>query len=255
MAGRLKYWGWGFETVTLSVAERDGLLSTLARDFRIVPTAENSIPTVSDINLTEPRISPPPSLGSICTQETVRTYPPQLRPVPARFDPDLRPGLRPRSRRGGLPEGMSRIWWPCSRWAGEAGAALIPYGGGSSVVGGVTPDIGDGFSGTVTVDTSRMNRVLEVDAESPSRSNPGRRPRTGARGGPEAPRRDVAALPPIVPAFHPGRVDRHPVRWPLRHPLHPHRRPGGECDHGHPGGAGSSRGVCLHPVPDRARIG
>jgi alkyldihydroxyacetonephosphate synthase len=48
-------------------------------------------------------------------------------------------------------------------WAGEAGAALIPFGGGSSVVGGVTPDIDDRFKGTVTMDLSRMNRVLEVD--------------------------------------------------------------------------------------------
>ena len=40
---------------------------------------------------------------------------------------------------------------------------LVPFGGGSSVVGGVTPDIDDIFAGTVTLDMSRMNRVLEVD--------------------------------------------------------------------------------------------
>ena len=49
-------------------------------------------------------------------------------------------------------------------WAGGKGAALIPYGGGSSVVGGV--DAGCRrrlYTGTVTVDMSRLNKVLEVD--------------------------------------------------------------------------------------------
>jgi alkyldihydroxyacetonephosphate synthase len=48
-------------------------------------------------------------------------------------------------------------------WALGAGAAVIPYGGGTSVVGGVEPDVGDGFAGVVTIDLRRLNRVLEVD--------------------------------------------------------------------------------------------
>ena len=48
-------------------------------------------------------------------------------------------------------------------WCGDAGSALIPYGGGSSVVGGVTSDVDSRFNGTVTVDMSRMNKVLEID--------------------------------------------------------------------------------------------
>ena len=45
----------------------------------------------------------------------------------------------------------------------ETGAAVVPWGAGSSVVGGVTPDVGDGYAGTVSVDLSRLNKVLEVD--------------------------------------------------------------------------------------------
>ena len=47
-----------------------------------------------------------------------------------------------------------------------AQAAAIPYGGGTSVVGGVEPRVGDAYRGTVSVDLRRLDQVLEVDAES-----------------------------------------------------------------------------------------
>src|SRR5437762_2553031 len=51
-------------------------------------------------------------------------------------------------------------------WAATAGAAVIPYGGGSSVVGGVEADVGDRYRGAVSLDLSRLDRVLEVDRAS-----------------------------------------------------------------------------------------
>ena len=51
-------------------------------------------------------------------------------------------------------------------WAAAAKVAVIPFGAGSSVVGGVEPDVGDGFAGAVSLDMRRFNRVLEVDAVS-----------------------------------------------------------------------------------------
>jgi len=41
--------------------------------------------------------------------------------------------------------------------------AVIPFGGGSSVVGGVEPRLGPRHRGAVTVDLSRLREVLEVD--------------------------------------------------------------------------------------------
>ncbi|MCC6337792.1 MAG: FAD-binding oxidoreductase [Myxococcales bacterium] len=41
--------------------------------------------------------------------------------------------------------------------------SVIPFGGGSSVVGGVEPRLGPAHRGAVTVDLSRLSRVLEVD--------------------------------------------------------------------------------------------
>jgi alkyldihydroxyacetonephosphate synthase len=49
-------------------------------------------------------------------------------------------------------------------WAEAEGAAVIPFGGGTSVVGGVEPRLGE--RPVVTMDLRRLDRVLEVDPES-----------------------------------------------------------------------------------------
>jgi alkyldihydroxyacetonephosphate synthase len=51
-------------------------------------------------------------------------------------------------------------------WAGTQHAAVIPYGGGTSVVGGVEPRGLEGYNGVVSLDVSHMDRVLEVDVAS-----------------------------------------------------------------------------------------
>jgi len=49
-------------------------------------------------------------------------------------------------------------------WCGSQGHAVVPYGGGSSVVGGVDPP--EGFGGIVTIDMEHFDRVLELDGTS-----------------------------------------------------------------------------------------
>src|SRR5205823_6676822 len=51
-------------------------------------------------------------------------------------------------------------------WASSANVAVIPFGGGSSVCGGVEPDVGDGYAGTLSLDLQYLNKVLEIDRES-----------------------------------------------------------------------------------------
>src|SRR5439155_10924621 len=48
-------------------------------------------------------------------------------------------------------------------WCADAGAAAIPYGGGTSVVGGVEAAVGDRYAGAVSLDLGALDRVLEVD--------------------------------------------------------------------------------------------
>src|SRR5262249_10618637 len=47
-------------------------------------------------------------------------------------------------------------------WASGARVAVIPYGGGSSVVGGVGAAVGDVYRGVVALGLSRPGRVLVV---------------------------------------------------------------------------------------------
>ncbi|WP_354700246.1 hypothetical protein DSM112329_00512 [Paraconexibacter sp. AEG42_29] len=55
-------------------------------------------------------------------------------------------------------------------WAAGANAAVIPYGGGTSVVGGVEPrglgGDGSSFDGVVSLDLTRLDRILELDEHS-----------------------------------------------------------------------------------------
>ncbi len=53
-------------------------------------------------------------------------------------------------------------------WCSAEGVAAIPYGGGTSVVGGVTPAVGDRYNGAVSVDLGELDRVVEVDEVSSS---------------------------------------------------------------------------------------
>ena len=117
---------------------------------------------LSAITLPEPRLSPPASLVPICSSEPYeralhaygRSYMDILRAFRGRFEhaPDV--VIHPRDE-AELETALE--------WAISAGAAVIPFGGGTSVVGGVEPRVGDDFAGAVTIDLKALDRVLEVD--------------------------------------------------------------------------------------------
>jgi alkyldihydroxyacetonephosphate synthase len=48
-------------------------------------------------------------------------------------------------------------------WCASTGVAVVPFGGGTSVVGGVEPDVGDGWAGVVSLDLEHLAGVAEVD--------------------------------------------------------------------------------------------
>jgi alkyldihydroxyacetonephosphate synthase len=51
-------------------------------------------------------------------------------------------------------------------WANSENIAVIPYGGGSSVCGGVETSVGESYKGVVSLDMKNLNQILEVDRES-----------------------------------------------------------------------------------------
>ena len=51
-------------------------------------------------------------------------------------------------------------------WAARSNVAVIPYGGGSSVCGGVEPAVGESYEGVISLDMERLGRLVEVDRTS-----------------------------------------------------------------------------------------
>jgi alkyldihydroxyacetonephosphate synthase len=112
--------------------------------------------------LPAPRLRPPAALEPIASDVPAdrarhglgRSYRDVVRGVRGRIDhpPDL--VLRPRDR----AEVAAVL-----DWCGHAGVAVVPFGGGTSVVGGVEPDVGGGWAGAVSLDLGRLAGVVEVD--------------------------------------------------------------------------------------------
>jgi alkyldihydroxyacetonephosphate synthase len=56
---------------------------------------------------------------------------------------------------------VARVLASCAR----AGVAVVPFGGGTSVVGGVET-VRDGFAGAITLDLARLDHIVDVDERS-----------------------------------------------------------------------------------------
>jgi alkyldihydroxyacetonephosphate synthase len=117
------------------------------------------------IELPRPRLAPPSSLAAIVSDDRYdrvshahgKAYRDIVRAFRGRIDhpPDL-------VARPGDDDEVAAVL----EWCADAGAAAIPFGGGTSVVGGVEPRVGAGHAGAVSVDLRRLDRVLDVDSAS-----------------------------------------------------------------------------------------
>src|SRR5271167_523366 len=164
MGNRLKFYGWGFENTDLTEPERDHLFRFVADRLDVEPRLAPP-PREADIALSAPRVAPSATLASVLTQEPYerllhtygKSYPETVRAFARDFAnaPDL----------VALPGSEADVAAVLD-WASGAKVAVIPFGGGSSVVGGVEPAVGGGYVGAVSLDLRRLDRVLEVDATS-----------------------------------------------------------------------------------------
>ena len=155
---RRSWWGWGWEDEALDRAQIAKLAGALSERFGLADLPVADPPDLDDLALREPRISPPASLSSSCSQAVYdragHTYGKSYR--------DVVRGLR-----GDLPHPPDVVAFPRSEdevvelldWCASNGIAAIPYGGGSSVVGGVECDVGDGYSGVVSIDLGQIGRA------------------------------------------------------------------------------------------------
>lgn len=156
---RLKHWGWGYEDQQRPheeiVAAANGLIPMLG--FGRQP--ERPVP-LDQVELRRSRLTSP---GGIFTSDkherTVhglgKAYRDIVRGFYGQFEnpPDL----------VAYPEDEEEVVEVLER-AAEWGAAVIPFGGGTSVCGGVEPRLED--RPVVSLDMTRMNRLLEIDSTS-----------------------------------------------------------------------------------------
>jgi alkyldihydroxyacetonephosphate synthase len=159
---RRKFWGWGFEDQQPPPDQVDAAAGGARAHLGLSPAEVERPAELDAIELRAPRIQPPGSLAHICATDNYervthaygKAYRDVIRAFRGRFDnpPDV--VARPADEAD-----VERVL----AWCEEAGAAAIPFGGGTSVVGGVEPLPG---RPAVSIDLGALDRVLEVDTGS-----------------------------------------------------------------------------------------
>jgi alkyldihydroxyacetonephosphate synthase len=160
---RLKHWGWGYEDEQPPPEELREAAAFLTGRLGF-GSSEVELPVpLDEVSLPAPRLRPPKALAPVCSVSDYeralhcygRSYVDVVRAFRGRFDcpPDV--VAHPRN------EADVRA---VLEWAISASAAVIPFGGGTSVVGGVEAAAGcEPFAGVVTIDMKALDQVLEVD--------------------------------------------------------------------------------------------
>lgn len=161
---RLKHFGWGREGEGITPEEEAFVWTRIRERFRIDEFDEVTPPRLEQIELAPPRVQPPGSLAAVASTEhydrVAHTY--------GKSYPEYVLGLA-----GDYSSAPDVVAYPRNEreveavldWAGAAQVSVTPFGGGSSVVGGVEPRVA-GHKGAVTIDLREMHRVVEVDVTS-----------------------------------------------------------------------------------------
>ncbi len=161
---RRSWWGWGHEGEGPTAEQAASLAAAVAARLGLDELPVREPVQLEDIDLPQPRMNPPAALAELCSSDRYdragHTYGKSYRDVVRGF-------------RGELHHPPDLVAFPGDEadvaaildWCAAANLAAVPYGGGSSVVGGV--DGGGpwaaGFAGVVTIDLGRLDRVLEID--------------------------------------------------------------------------------------------
>jgi len=159
---RYKHWGWGYEDGQPSAAQLRETAAALASHLGLTPAELEAPVALEAVRLAPPRVAAPASLGEICASDDHarashalgKSYADVVNGFRGRFrhPPDF--VARPRDERE-----LEQVL----EWCARETVAAIPYGGGTSVVGGVSPDVAPTYNGAVSIDLRALDRVLEID--------------------------------------------------------------------------------------------
>jgi alkyldihydroxyacetonephosphate synthase len=159
MPGDLSFWGWGYADRFPDEDERRATAERLERELGFPERPLLDPPTMEEASVPDPRVGAPDL--DCCTAGRAarirhtygRAYRDLVRGFRGEFDPAPDVVARPRDE--------SEVG-DVLAWAAREGVAVVPYGGGTSVVGGVEFG-GEGYAGVVSLDTREMDRVLDVN--------------------------------------------------------------------------------------------
>jgi alkyldihydroxyacetonephosphate synthase len=159
---RRKHWGWGYEHEQPAPDEVRAAAGGLAGHLGFGEVEIENPVALEAVALSAPRVAPPPSLADLCASDDYarashawgKSYGDVVRGFRGRFDdpPDF--VAHPREETD-----VERLL----EWCAAERVAAIPYGGGTSVVGGVQPAVDPSYNGAISIDLGRLERVLEVD--------------------------------------------------------------------------------------------
>ncbi|HUS65234.1 MAG TPA: FAD-binding protein, partial [Kofleriaceae bacterium] len=167
MAERTRsHWGWGWADAFPDRAARaktgqmvSMLLGGAALEPREPAPIEEAMASVAAPRVEVPGGSPLSRFVTAAPEERLRHtygrgYGDLVRGFAGRFEaaPDL----------VAHPEDEDAIW-ALLDFAAAKKLAVVPWGGGTSVVRGTEPELAPGQRGAVSLDLSRLGRVLEVD--------------------------------------------------------------------------------------------
>jgi alkyldihydroxyacetonephosphate synthase len=185
MTADMKWWGWGDPDRRLDLPP--AAAAALREELGVEPQDASEPVSLEQVSLPEPR--PVPDAVRSAAGEVLDGQEDRLRRATGRSYPDL---IRLRS--GRLEWAPDAILRPPDAAAVEAvleacaanGVAVVPYGGGTSVVGGLDA-VSEGKDAVVSVDLARL-RSVELDPRSltatlgPGLSGPDAEAALGARG-------------------------------------------------------------------------
>ena len=161
-AARMKHFGWGREGEGMSAEERAFVLGRYHEKFGRDTFETLAVPPLDELTLPTPDVTPPASLEGFCTTERYdraahtygKSYLDYVRGMLGQYDcaPDVVAYPRNEAEISAVMD-----------WAGSVGAAVAPFGGGSSVCGGVEHRRDGRHEAAVTIDLRNLGKVLEVD--------------------------------------------------------------------------------------------